>query len=63
MDSQKRKRDELLREESLKTPKKRTVAGVDFQHWETEETCSYLRQHGLGEWEPKFRGELVSASR
>ncbi|KAG7323772.1 hypothetical protein KOW79_013474 [Hemibagrus wyckioides] len=66
MDSRKRPREELLSVEILKTPDKRIItAGKrkeegNFKHWDTEETCSYLRQHGLGEWEQRFREQKIT---
>ncbi|KAK3519520.1 hypothetical protein QTP70_033504 [Hemibagrus guttatus] len=65
MDSRKRPREEPLSVEILKTPEKRIITEKkrkeegNFKHWDTEETCSYLRQHGLGKWEQKFREEEV----
>lgn len=66
MDNRKRLREEQPCEESLKTPEKRIVTGQqrigdgNFKNWGIGETCSYLRLHGLGEWEQKFRGKLCS---
>ncbi|TSP79454.1 Deoxynucleoside triphosphate triphosphohydrolase SAMHD1 [Bagarius yarrelli] len=62
MDSRKRSREHALNMEFIKTPEKRIISGHmpkgegHFKHWDTEEICSYLRQHGLGDWEQKFRG-------
>ncbi|MCI4387160.1 hypothetical protein PGIGA_G00070880 [Pangasianodon gigas] len=66
MDSRKRLREEPLFVASLKTPEKRIVAGQsrtedgDFKHWDTEDTCSFLRHHGLGQWEQKFREHKIT---
>lgn len=60
MDSRKRPRKEPRIVELL-TPEKRNKEG-NYKDWDTEETCSYLHQHGLGEWEQKFRGKFTIIS-
>ncbi|KAF4077906.1 hypothetical protein AMELA_G00193350 [Ameiurus melas] len=66
MDSRKRPREEPLCVEGLKTPVKQIVTGWprkedgNFMQWDTEETCSYLRHHGLGGWEQKFREQRIT---
>ncbi|XP_027015003.1 deoxynucleoside triphosphate triphosphohydrolase SAMHD1 [Tachysurus fulvidraco] len=59
MDSRKRPREEPRIVELLKTPEKRNKEG-NYKDWDTEETCSYLHQHGLGEWEQKFREQKIT---
>uniref|UniRef100_A0A8C6WMN6 Deoxynucleoside triphosphate triphosphohydrolase SAMHD1 n=1 Tax=Neogobius melanostomus TaxID=47308 RepID=A0A8C6WMN6_9GOBI len=47
---------------SLQTPEKKVFAVLpitsDYMHWEVEETCQYLREEGLAEFEGIFRGKL-----
>lgn len=59
METRKRPREEPQCEaDCVRTPHKPTETWQpgDFQLWDTRETCSYLRHHGLGQWERKFRG-------
>ena len=49
--------------ETAETPEKREPKvprldqDEDFIHWDVEDTCCYLRNEGLGEWETIFKGE------
>uniref|UniRef100_A0A8C6TI05 Deoxynucleoside triphosphate triphosphohydrolase SAMHD1 n=1 Tax=Neogobius melanostomus TaxID=47308 RepID=A0A8C6TI05_9GOBI len=49
---------------SLQTPEKKVFAVLpitsDYMHWEVEETCQYLREEGLAEFEGIFRAEKVT---
>lgn len=49
---------------SFQTPEKRVsfarLITSDYTHWEVEETCQYLREEGLSEWESIFRAEKVT---
>ncbi|KAF5893454.1 deoxynucleoside triphosphate triphosphohydrolase SAMHD1 [Clarias magur] len=66
MDSRKRLREEPLCMEGFKTPEKQGLTGKprrdegNFKNWDTEETCLYLRQQGLGEWEKQFREQKIT---
>ncbi|XP_041713053.2 deoxynucleoside triphosphate triphosphohydrolase SAMHD1 [Coregonus clupeaformis] len=65
MDTRKRPREDLPNTstgDQFKTPEKRVsaVALQDFTKWGVEETCRYLRQEGLGEWEEKFREQKIT---
>ncbi|KAM9445144.1 deoxynucleoside triphosphate triphosphohydrolase SAMHD1 [Clarias gariepinus] len=66
MDSRKRPREEPLCMEGFKTPEKQGLTEKlrkddgNFKHWDSEETCAYLRQQGLGEWEQKFREQKIT---
>lgn len=50
--------------DNFQTPEKRVSRVVlrdgDFRRWDVEDTCSYLRREGLGEWEEKFREQRIT---
>ncbi|XP_030623579.1 deoxynucleoside triphosphate triphosphohydrolase SAMHD1-like [Chanos chanos] len=64
MENRKRAREDLSCTNAFTTPKKQiteeTQRDRDFKHWGVEETCSYLRQEGLGVWESKFEEERIT---
>ncbi|XP_060794597.1 deoxynucleoside triphosphate triphosphohydrolase SAMHD1 [Neoarius graeffei] len=63
METRKRPREEPQCEaDCLRTPHKPTETWQpgDFQLWDTRETCSYLRHHGLGQWEREFREQKIT---
>ncbi|XP_033825777.1 deoxynucleoside triphosphate triphosphohydrolase SAMHD1 [Periophthalmus magnuspinnatus] len=55
---------EMTANDSLHTPEKKVsvaqVISSDYMHWEVEETCQYLRNEGLIEWQDIFRAQKVT---
>lgn len=55
---------QIAADNCLQTPEKKVsvvrLITSDYMHWETEETCQYLRKEGLAEWESIFRAEKVT---
>ncbi|RVE70635.1 hypothetical protein OJAV_G00066530 [Oryzias javanicus] len=65
MENRKRPLDSVLSSnDRFKTPEKSRspvlLPGSDLLQWGVEETCQYLRNEGLGEWENVFRVVLVT---
>ncbi|XP_054651205.1 deoxynucleoside triphosphate triphosphohydrolase SAMHD1 isoform X2 [Dunckerocampus dactyliophorus] len=53
-------------DDMMKTPQKRVSAvdlsDSDYSQWGVEETCQYLREEGLGEWQIVFREHKLTGA-